>query len=183
MKNSIIVTLGVAFAFVAIIATSYISANNKGTDYEEVIVASYEDVQNVYSNMGAKLQEAAQVPAMQRDDLTQVITAALNARYGEDGSNAAFQWIQEQNPNIDSAVYTQIQRIIEAGRNDFQLSQTRLIDQKRAYSAQLRYFWSGMWLSAAGFPTIDLDEYSIVTTARSQETFRTGVDTPLQLQP
>ena len=52
--------------------------------------------------------EAAQIPAMQRDDLIDVVESALSARYGEDGSQAMFQFIQEQNPNIDDQIKRRI---------------------------------------------------------------------------
>jgi hypothetical protein len=162
--------------------TSYVSAYNSGNRLENVIKATFEDNQNVLAQYSNRIAEAAQVPAMQRDDLTQVVTAALDARYGEEGSQAMFQFIQEQNPNIDSTVYVELQRIIVAGRQDFQNSQTRLIDQKRVYETALGSLWTGTWMGIAGYPNIDLDEYVIVTNARTEEAFSTGKEEAIQLR-
>jgi hypothetical protein len=178
-----LIAAGIIVAGIAGIGiTSYISAYNTGNRLEQTIKATYEDNQNVLAQYSNRIAEAAQIPAMQRDDLTAVVTAALDARYGEDGSRAMFQWIQEQNPSIDSTVYVELQRIIVAGRQDFQTAQTRLIDQKRVYETALGSFWQGTWMGVAGYPRIDLDEYNIVTNARAEEAFSTGQEEPIQLR-
>lgn len=178
-----LIAAGIVVAGIAGIGiTSYISAYNTGNRLEQTIRATYEDNQNVLAQYSNRIAEAAQVPAMQRDDLKEVVTAALDARYGEEGSRAMFQWIQEQNPTIDSTVYVELQRIIVAGRQDFQTAQTRLIDQKRVYETALGSFWQGTWMSIAGYPRIDLDEFAIVTNARTEEAFSTGQEEPIQLR-
>lgn len=169
-------------AVIAVLGASYVSAYNKGNRLEKTIVATYKDNQNVLSQYSTRLAEAAQIPAMQRDDLTAVVEAALSARYGEDGSQAAMQWIQEQNPTIDSTVYVKLQTIIEAGRVDFEKAQTKLIDQKRVYETALGTFWGGTWLGIAGYPSIDLDEYGVVLSQRALDAFSTGVEAPIKLR-
>lgn len=181
MKGLIITGVAVA-GIVGILGVSYVSAYNTGNRLEQQIRATYEDNQNVLAQYSNRVAEAAQIPAMQRDDLTAVVTAALDARYGEEGSQAMFQWIQEQNPSIDSTVYVQLQRIIESGRLDFQAAQTRLIDQKRVYETALGSFWQGTWMSVAGYPRIDLDNYNIVTNLRTEEAFGSGLEEPIQLR-
>ncbi len=169
------------FGMVAIGGISYVSAYNTGNRLEQSLKATYENNRNILAQYGNKIAEAAQVPAMQRDDLTAVVTAALEGRYGDDGSRAVFQFIQEQNPQIDSTVYIQLQRMIEAGRNEFTAAQTKLTDQKRVYETALGSFWQGTWMSVAGYPKINLEEFKIVSTARADEAFETGIEEPLQL--
>lgn len=181
MKILISTLVGVV-ALVGILAVSYIGAHNKANRLEQGIIAAYTDNQNVLANYSEKIMTAAQIPAMQRDDLTQVVTAALDARYGEEGSQAMFQWIQEQNPQIDSTVYTELQRMIDAGRDDFAVAQRRLIDQKRVYETALGTFWGGMMMRVAGWPRIDLDEYDIVVNNHTLETFETGVEETIKLR-
>jgi len=182
MNTGLIGTAIAVVGVVAVLGGSYISAYNKGNRLEKGIVATYENNQNVLSQYSTRLAEAAQVPTMQRDDLTKVVEAALSARYGEDGSQAVFQFIQEQNPQIDSTVYVQLQRIIEAGRIDFEKAQTKLIDQVRVYETALGSFWGGTWLGIAGYPSIDLDDYNVVLSARAVEAFETGIEAPIQLR-
>lgn len=181
--RALLVTGVVVAGIVGILVTSYISAYNTANRMETGIEAAWTDNKNVLAQYSNRVAESAQIPAMQRDDLTQVVTAALDARYGEEGSQAMFQWIQEQNPQIDSTVYTQLQRTIEAGRIDFAAAQTRLIDQKRVYQTALGSFWTGTIMGVAGFPRKDLDEYNIVTNVRTEQSFETGTEEAIQLRP
>lgn len=180
--KGLFVTAVILGGIVGTVAISYISAYNTANRLEQQIQATYEDNQNVLAQYSNRIAEAAQVPAMQRDDLKEVVTAALDARYGDEGSKAMFQWIQEQNPTIDSTVYVELQRIIVAGRQDFQTAQTRLIDQKRVYETALGSFWQGTWMGVAGYPRVDLDEFRIVTNARTEEAFGTGQEEAIQLR-
>lgn len=160
---------------------TYVSYYDRGNEMEQGIIAQYEENQNILSNYSLKVAEAAQVPDMYADDLKEVIGAAMAGRYGEDGSQAVFQWIQEQNPNVDSAVYVQIQRIIEAGRNEFQNGQTALIDKKRTYQTELGSFWGRIWFGIAGYPSINLDDYKVIKSEHSNDAFESGVDRGIQI--
>lgn len=177
---AIILTV-VAFA-VAIPVVSYISAYNEGNRMEQDIKATYDNNQNILSNYSNKVLEAAQVTDMMRDDMVKVVKAALQSRYGDAGSKAVFQAVQEHNPQVSEKLYSQLQDLIKAGRDEFQDNQTRLIDQKRAYNEALGSFWQGMWLKNAGYPRIKLDDYKVVVTAQTRQTFETGTDAPIQLR-
>lgn len=184
MSKGLIITLGI-FGAIALVCMSlfgtYVSYYDHYNAAERGIVAQYEENQNIYSNYTLKVQEVAQVPGMYTADLTAVVTAALEGRYGEDGSQAVFQWIQEQNPTVDSALYVQIQRIMEAGRNEFKNGQTQLIDKKRAYETDINSFWGGFWARFTGYPKINLDDYKVVKSEQTNETFDSGVDRGVQL--
>ena len=183
MKTGMLIAGVITVAVVGTVMVSYVSAYNTGNRLEQSIIATDENNRNILAQYGNRIAEAAQIPAMQRDDLTAVVTAALEGRYGEDGSRAVFQFIQEQNPTIDSTVYIQLQRMIEAGRIEFASAQTKLVDQKRVYETALGSFWQGTWMTIAGYPKIDLAEYQIVSTARADKAFETGIEEPMQLRP
>jgi hypothetical protein len=121
---------------------------------------------------------------MMRDDLQKVVVGAIQARYGADGSKATMQWLQEQNPSLDPQIYRKLQQIIEAGRDEFKTSQTRLIDVKRNYETNLDFFWSGMWMRLAGYPKINLADYKVVTTDKVEAAFKSGrEEAPIKLRP
>jgi hypothetical protein len=174
--------LTVIIVVALVLVGSYITNYNYGNRSEVQINAAYDNVQQVYSTYTNKVMEAAQVNEMYRDDVREVIVSALNARYGEDGSQSVFNWIKESNPTLDPSVYTQLQQIIESGRNRFQNEQTRLIEFKAAYEASLGYFWKGFWLRLAGYPKINLDDYKIVKSNRTNDVYETGVDSPLDIR-
>ena len=178
MKYGLIV-VGIVLAFFAM---SYISVYNTAVRSEKQIVAQYDNLKNVLGQYSLKVAEAAQVPSMYRDDLTKVYSEVMQGRYGQDGSKAMWQWLKEQNPQIDSSLYTKIQTIVESGRDRFENQQTQFIDIKRTYETSLDYFFTGTILRMAGFPRINLAEYKIIQSQHGQETFESGVDTGLKLR-
>lgn len=173
---------GIFLAIGLFLFLSYIGAHNYGVGAEEDLKASYTDSQNVLSQYSLKIAESAQIPEMYKNDLKEVYTAAITGRYGADGSKAMMQWIQEKNPNFDSSLYKSIQQSIEAGRNKFEVSQRLVIEHKKNYEKNLRFFWKGTLLRMAGFPTFDLDTIKIIKSEHSDATFKTGIDQGLKLR-
>lgn len=166
----------------AISVTSFVSNYNYGNRAEQTIVSEYENMENILAQYSLKISEAAQIPSMQTDDLVKIFSNTLPARYGENGSQAAFQWLQEQNPQLNQETYLKLQTLIEAGRNKFENAQTKFIDTKRVYNTNLGYLWKGFWLSVAGYPRIDLDDFNIISSDHAKSTFESGVDTGLKLR-
>ena len=184
LPGALLVVLAVIIVGTVAAVICYISAANLGNAMEQNIKATYENNKNVLAQFGQKVLEAAQVPEMARDDISAVASKAMQGRYGADGSKSVFQAIQEQNPQVDPVLYRQVQQIIESGRTEFQNDQTRLIDQKRVYETALGSVWQGMWMRMAGYPRINLDEFKIVGTDRSEQAFKKGKESsPIQLRP
>ena len=175
---SVLIVIGGLFG-----VSQYVSYHNDGVRYETNITAGYDNLQQILGQYTLKVAEAAQVPGMMKDDLKDVMTSALSARYGEDGSKAVFQFIKEAYPGqVDASLYTKIQQIIEGGRDKFQNEQTAFIDLKKGYEAELGYVWSGFWLNVAGYPKIDLTKYKTVTSESAKATFANGVDAGIKLR-
>lgn len=180
---TVLVVLGIFVSLALVGVVSYVSNANYGNRAEKQITAAWENNENILAQYSLKIAEMAQVPDMQRDDLKEVYRAALEGRYGADGSKAVFQWLQEQNPQLNAEVYTRLQQTMEAGRNEFRVAQTELIDLKRGYETNLGYIWKGFWLRLAGYPKIDLSKYKAITSEYAQEAFETGVDKGIDLRP
>lgn len=193
MKNqkgsASVVILGIAVMFALFLFLgigSVLYAINKKDSFmviENNIRASYTEYQNVHSNYVLKIQEMAQVPQMAKSHLTEVIREAIQGRYGDDGSKAVFQFIQEQNPTIDPALYTNIQKEITGGRSDFKTAGTRVTDTKRIAYNQLDQTLGGFVLKDIfSLPTIKIgyrdgpDDYKVVISESTSETFKTGID-------
>ncbi len=180
------IALGIIAAIVLVVGLwvvgSLISYNNLGVSTESALTAALEDNKQMLGKHSAQIGEMAQVNDMYKDDLREVYTAAMEGRYGENGSGAVMQWIQEQNPNMDSALYTRLQQKIEANRDEFQNAQTALIDKKRVYENLLKQFPSGIWLRILGFPKTKLSDFTIITSTHSQKSYESGVDDGIQLR-
>lgn len=183
----LVMVFGVILAILALVgivaATSYVSANNYGVTVESELKAARANNKNLLAQYEQKILEAAQVPDMYKNDLKEVVSAAMQGRYGADGSKAMFQWIQENNLSFDSTLYNKIIDLVQAGRKDFEFGQTRMIDIRRGYETQLGYFWRGFWLRMAGFPKIKLEDYEPVITDRVEDTFKINKEkAPIKLR-
>lgn len=176
------VILGMIVSVIGGLFLMYVSAFNYGNRAEQSIEAAYTNNQNILAQYGQKIQEAAQIPTMQRDDVAAVLTGAIGARYGKSGSQASMQWIKEQNPTLSPKVYEKLQQLIEAGRDEFKNAQTELIDKKRSYQTELGSFVQGMFLKAAGYPKKDLASFKIITTDAAEQAFKTGKEAPMKLR-
>lgn len=187
MNKTVLFVVGGLVAFVLVVAgtlfASYVSANNYGAQIEAQLRAQYSNNQNILTSYYQKIKEAAQVPDMYAEDLKKVTTAAIQGRYGDKGSQATFQWLKEQNPQLDVKVYTKLQQIIEAGRDEFKNGQSKMLDVKRQYEAQQGFFWRGMWLRIAGYPKEDMSKYVPVIVNEVETAFKSGKEAgPVKLR-
>lgn len=175
--------LAVVLLIGALCVGSYITYFNYGARTEVELQAKVTDNRQMLGKHSTQIGEMAQVTTMYKDDLVEVYTAAMTGRYGDDGSSAVMQWIKEQNPNMDSALYLRISQKIEANRDEFQNAQTQLIDQKQVYEKALATIWSGFWLRMAGYPKIDLDDIKVISSTHANEAFEAGIDDGIQVRP
>lgn len=167
---------------IAVGVTSYVTNYNYGNRAENSIKAEYKDMENILAQYSLKVAESVQLPKMKKQDFQEAVEASMRARYGSDGSKAAFQWLQENYPGqITDELYANVQRTIESGRNKFENAQTKFIDTKRVYETNLGYLWKGFWLGVAGYPKIDLNEYTIISSQHATDAFETKIDKGLKL--
>lgn len=164
-----------------VVIPSYISAANYGNATEKRLDAKLSDNENVYAQGTQAIVEIAQVPQMYIQDLKTIVTADIQGRYGQNGSQAVMQWLQERQLPFDASMHKSIQQSIKAFRGKFENSQRELIDIRRGYETSLGNFWEGFWLARAGYPKVDLKKYDIVTTDKARQTFETKRDTGINL--
>lgn len=184
-NGSVLIGVIIAIAIVLCLAVpaifGYVSAYNLGNRTENQLTAMLENNENIYANGTQKVIEIAQVPSMYAEQVSKVTREAIQGRYGQDGSKAVFQFLQEQNPQLDPDMFAKIQVVIEEFRNKFELAQRDMIDVKRMYNTQLGSLWTGFWLGVAGYPKVDMKKFEIVTTERARQTFDTKRDQGINL--
>jgi hypothetical protein len=148
---------------------------------ENGIEGQYKTVQGYYDNMWKTFVEQGQVSTAYTSQMKDVFVSMAKAKYGENGTQAGILLIQEQNPNIDSAVFTKMQTAIEAGRAGFKTEQEHLNDMVREYKNYIEVFPSNIYARILGFPKINLDEYIPMTSAKTDKSFETKQDEPTQI--
>ena len=172
MKTGIIIGAVLIGAVAIVGVTKYIGAKALGNETEQRIHALYEDNQQQFAQFGQKVAEAVGVAQLQADDAAALYSTVLESRYGDQGLQAQIAMISEAMPGLDASVYTKIQQISEAGRNDFAFAQKQLIDTKRTYRTLIGSPIDGMFLSWANYPQINIgypigtqDDYPAITSA------------------
>lgn len=178
--------IGVFIAIAVGIGFWSISLQNSAKKAEQGIHASYENLEQQFGQLGQQIAEQIGVANMQEGALTRLLQTTMEGRYGDEGAQAQILLIQEAMPNLDTAAYTNIQRIIEAGRNDFVFAQKLLIDRKATYRSKLDSVVGGSLLQMLDYPRINIgfplgdptavDDYPAITTAAAVATFEAGVE-------
>ncbi|MDP3800171.1 MAG: hypothetical protein Q8Q90_01985 [bacterium] len=177
------VTAGILTIMAISLGMGFIGFQNTCKDFEIQIEAQYTDNQNVYDNGYKEVLEKSEVPEMYTDQLKELYSQVMSGRYGEEGSKALFQFIQEQNPTLDAEIFRQIQQSIETFRRRFTQAQRELVAKKQAYQQYYAATTSGRFYNMlGGYPKADMARYDIVTSGRTEETFSTKKDEPLKLR-
>lgn len=184
MKNIKIIFITVTLIILFFLALgTYVNTYNYGNKMDNLIKSQYQNMENVLAQYSQKIQEMVQVPTIYKDDLREIIRTSMQGRYGEEGSRAVIQFIQENNPAFDSNLYKIIQQNIEAGRKDFEFENKKLIDILREYNTALGSFYIGKLLKIAGYPKINLDEFKPISNSYAKDTFKKGYEeTPIKLR-
>jgi hypothetical protein len=177
MKAGLAIVIGIILlmVLVGIIGCgAAVSTYNTCVEQEAGIKAQYKQNQNNYDNYFKRVQEMAQIPTKYASDMKEMWDKVMSGRYGKNGSKAMWQWIKEQNPQLDSSMYTKVQNEVAAGRVDFETNQKMLLDKKRVYEdTYLNKFPSGFVAKMMGFPKMDLSKMDIVTSEETQKVFET----------
>jgi len=164
---AIVVVLGGIFFM------SYVSAANYGNATEARLKAKLQDNENVLSSGYQQLKGVAGATSMARDDQIAIFKAAIQGRYGPNGSQQVFLMVKEANGGADPQLYRKVQQVVESTQKEFQNSQTQMLDILRTYQTALGSFWQGMWLKFAGYPKINFADYAIVSSDAAADAFKT----------
>lgn len=182
MNNKVFLSAVAVMGVMALIGgISYVKYYNLGNELETNIKTLHTNLKNISGTCENKILDMAQVPAMYRDDLGAIIKSEMEGRYSGNRGEVV-SMIKERALNYDSSLYTNIQNEITACANSFKSAQTHFIDNKGVYVKELGNFWSGKFLSMAGYPKINLDEYNIVVAQETDKIFKEGKRGPLQLR-
>ena len=89
--------------------------------------------------------------------------------------------MQEQNLNLDSNLYLNIQNRLISGRQEFKNSQEMIVDACKQYKIELDGLISGAMLRLFGYPKMDMDSCKVISDEKTRETFKTKTQQPLTI--
>ncbi len=179
MKKGLIVTLSIIGALLLSLligGSTLWSHRNVAVELEEKIAAQYKANQNSYDNMWKKFMELTQVTELQAKQMKDVYSGIISGRYQD--QDLLFKMVKEDNPKLDSGVYTQLQRQIESGRNSFKNDQDKILDIVREYNSNIRK-WIVM-SAITGRHRMDENQF-IITSDRTDKAFEDKKDDVIDL--
>lgn len=180
MKTSYMIAI-VLFAagllFAVVLGGWAISVNNTEVDLRTQVEAVQKDNTQQLANMRNKFKETASVTNKEAELLTSVFVKYAEARSGQGGGSFATA-VREAVPTINPQTLVNLQNILESGRNSWTSRQTVLVDKQREHKNIIRKFPGNVLFSILGRKEIEI---TIVTSADSEEAFRTGKEESVNL--
>ena len=163
---------GGAFVVLAILIVFImnISYNNTAQALKTDIDAQYKKIETDYEKMSRVILQQAGILNKYSEDFKEIYKNMMTGRYGEKGSQAMWQWIKEQNPQIDASLYAKLMVTVEAQRTTFSRKQEQVAAMVAEYNkllvtAPAKWFVSGEKLEAR-----------IVSSSNTKVIMETGVD-------
>jgi hypothetical protein len=144
--------LGLLFLVVALIAAIFFHYKDRGSDFQVKIGSSYRLAQSSLSKYTLKMQDLKGLKNMDTQALKDLLTSSNTSRYGADGSQAAVQWLKENNIPVNNELVTKMAVLIDSGRDEYGVQQENLNADCTTFKYELGRSWSGLWYSIAGRP-------------------------------
>lgn len=191
MNTNVVIPLILTAAVVGGSLLYGVSTVNNATASEEAAKAAWKDMMNVRDAGFQKITSMAGADKLAWEQYQAIFTGAVEGRYGDGGADALLLAIQESNPTPPVELRKQVMVVMEDSANEFKRSQTRMVDQQRAYSTYTKQFPARIFTDLAGYPqpvsgqyapTADLDgdgiltvlDYPVMVTGQTKQEFSSG---------
>jgi hypothetical protein len=165
----------IILAILAVFCGIYFLAVMRGEQkLRNTIEAKQEDNKSEFDNMWKKISQVAQVSEKHKDSLIEVFTSYASERgKGMQGGGGLAKWIHEAVPQADLKTFDSLQNIIVGSRDGWTMRQKELRDLKREHDNYITVPPSNIVCSILGRDKIEI---TIITSAKTTETFRVGQD-------
>ncbi len=162
----------VAFAVLAVVVVFImsISYQNAYESLQQDISAQYKKIETDYEKMSRVILQQAGILNKYSEDFKEIYKGMMTGRYGEKGSQAMWQWIKEQNPQIDASLYAKLMTTVEAQRTTFSRYQEKVAAMVAESNKMLKVAPS-KW-----FVTGEIQEARIVSSSSTKAIMETGID-------
>ena len=174
MDGKIIATsvAGVLLVLVMSTASVVTDAYNADVTLRTKVLAKQEENKSNFDNMWKKIKQTTNVTDAYKEGFKDVLVAYTSGRKIE-SKNLLMQWGKEAVPNFDSSMYKQLNNIIVASRDDFNLDQKQLIDLKREHDMLIDKFPGCLIYRILGKEKIEI---KIVTSTKTDKSYESGKD-------
>lgn len=170
--------LAILAVFVVVILSWAIGWSNGEIELKNGVFAQQKVNEAVFDNTWKTISQEAQVSNTYKDSFKAVYVDIMNARYASDRSASLMKWVTESNPNFDTKLFEKLMVTIEAQRQTFTENQKKLIDINNVHTNMIQKFPGVILASILGRQEIKI---TVVTSAKTEESFKTGQDNDVQL--
>lgn len=185
MKAGAIIGSIVALLLIAGLSlfATYQSVHDNAISWEATLEKKNGETEAVLSRVTVSVQQTAGVVEIYASDVKDAIKAAVEGRYGKDGSKAVFQMIQEKNPTVSDKLYLKLADLIGGGQKEVQIIQTQKLEVCASYKKELGYLIRGGILRFQGFPKADLVlQCRVISDSATRGAMETGLQQPIKLR-
>jgi hypothetical protein len=136
--------------------------------------AAQNQTQVIFDNTWKTIRDQANVTDNYKDDFKEIYIGMMEGRYKNDavaGQQSLMKWVQESNPTLDASIYKTLMNTIEGSRKEFTFQQEKLIDIDRQHKSLRATFPNTLIIG--GRPDLEI---KLVTSAKTEEAFKTGQD-------
>lgn len=181
MKTGTIIGLGIFGVLVVAVIFWAVGLSNT---YNKKLVTGKAFQQNsevVFDNTWKTIQQQAGVTTEYKEGFREIYVELMDARYKNDagaGQQTLMKWVTEANPEFDASLYKTLMNTIEGSRNAFTMEQKKLIDIDRELKSMKVTFPNSLVLGNK--PDLEI---KLVTSAKTEDAFRTGQDNEVDLFP
>ena len=170
MTVTAIILIACAVLVVIVGVTMFFSYNNREIALRKEAEAQRNKVKAVHDKMFKIIQEKANVATEYRDSFEKIFPDLIGGRYSN-GGNDMMRWIQEQNPEFDTSLYSSLMQSIEVQRESFNTAQTRMLDIINMRAALIEQYPS-RWFISNKQPI----EYEVIASTHTSNVMATGID-------
>lgn len=167
-KLGTFIGLGVLI-FAVVFGFTMLNQRNTAVSLEESIQAQYTSNKSTYDNMIKSAKEMSQVTGKYAEDFENIYKSLIEGRNQD--TNLLFKVVQESNPNLDSTVYTTLQRELSANRKMFDNNQKMIIDKIREYNTYIKKNF--IMATITNRKPMNSDDF-IITSEATEQAFETG---------
>lgn len=161
---------GIVALFVLVVFLMNISYNNTAERIRTDVEAQYKKIETDYEKMSRVILQQAGIVNKYSNDFKEIYKGMMTGRYGQDGSKAMWQWIKEQNPQIDASLYSKLMVTVEAQRTTFSRKQEQVASMVAEYNKMLRTAPAKWFVDGTEM------EARIVSSSATKVIMETGID-------
>lgn len=148
-----------------------LSYNRSDVQLRNLIKSKNKMVETTFDNMYRTIKDQAGITNNYSEKLKELVLGTMQGRYATGEKGKLMLWVQEQNPTLDSKVFTTLMNTVEAKRNEFKSAQDELISAYNEHENLIHDPWKKRFLDDTS--TVEI---TIIASPETKDTIKSGVD-------